>query len=401
MKKIVSLCTTISIVFTMFSTFAVFADSTAADVEISTLAELEAFRDNVNAGNSYEGKTVKLTADIDMSEKYGEGKESWTPIGSFDWENPMPFSGTFDGGGHKIYNLYYYDGTEIYDENKPVGLFIYNLGTIKNLGVEGSITHMRYSVAGGIAAISDADGMIENCYFSGSITSPAHVGGITGYGNIKNCYNTGTIKGFHCVGGLTGTDSNIINCYNVGNVIKMTEEDTSLFWESECLGSISGASSSVSAMSDCFYLEGTYSVGAFAGENTDPTTALTAEQFADKLNFANWDFDMVWEMDDTLKRPVLRSNKENPPIETNMYEIKYENEKAVATVPQDGTYTVIFAAYDSGGRLLSVSAQNIPLIQGKNKPIEPKAGFHKNGTVKVLLWGGLNGMKPLCSPDEK
>ena len=42
------------------------------------------------------------------------------------------------------------------------------------------------------------------------------------------------------------------------------------------------------------------------------------------------------------------------------YSIKYENEKAVVTVPQDGTYTVIFAAYDND-RLLSVNAQTYRL----------------------------------------
>ena len=39
---------------------------------ISTLEELEQFRDSVNGGKDYAGETVILTADIDMSEKYGE-----------------------------------------------------------------------------------------------------------------------------------------------------------------------------------------------------------------------------------------------------------------------------------------------------------------------------------------
>ena len=36
-------------------------------VQISTLEELEAFRDDVNGGNTYEGKTVELTADTDRN----------------------------------------------------------------------------------------------------------------------------------------------------------------------------------------------------------------------------------------------------------------------------------------------------------------------------------------------
>lgn len=81
MKKFISLFITISIVLGILGAFSVFAEEMAADLEISTLAELEAFRDAVNGGNTYEGKTVKLTADIDMSGKYGEGRESWEPIG--------------------------------------------------------------------------------------------------------------------------------------------------------------------------------------------------------------------------------------------------------------------------------------------------------------------------------
>lgn len=497
MKKFVSLCTTISIVFTMFSTFAVFADSTAADVEISTLAELEAFRDNVNAGNSYEGKTVKLTADIDMSEKYGEDQESWTSIGS----KSNPFSGVFDGENHKINGLY------ISSIKSYQGLLGYiSHGTVTKLAVDGSVSS-NDQIIGGIVAYS-AGGIVSKCSFSGTVYGTYYVAGVVGWasgglvsdcdntgaisaekgyvggvlgesngGAVTNCYNTGaisgkdsntggvagwtncplsgcyntgtvtgktrnggivgssggTISGCYNTGVVTGTsgytggivgsnDNTVTNCYNIGAIsgtnyiggIIGTNGDTVTncynigtitATGTNCIGGIAGhhvVSQYVhSEMSNCYYLD-TTAIGGFDGTDMEGwVKSKTAVEFADKLNFVNWDFDMVWEMDDTLKRPVLRSNKENPPIETNMYEIKYENEKAVATVPQDGTYTVIFAAYDSGGRLLSVSAQNIPLIQGKNKPIEPKAGFHKNGTVKVLLWGGLNGMKPLCSPDEK
>lgn len=510
MKKFVSLCTTLSIVFTMFGTLSVFADSTAADVEIATLAELEAFRDSVNAGNSYEGKTVKLTADIDMSEKYSEGKESWTPIGSFDWENPMPFSGTFDGGGHTISGLYINTETD-----RNTGLFAIVDGTVQNLNVKGYIltTHMdgcaaglvqqvgengrildcsfdgvvesRNYVAAGIASSNlglisgckfsgkvigwhltgaiasngSEESVIKNCINEGEITVNLCGGGIVGWGNriencvntgkitgmsrsiegyepdtswgvggiagvlgvggeIENCYNIGAISGNSEVGGIIGTAeegwtdnqslAQVKNCYNIGHVTSTMEKQDgehnigAIIGNREYItpfGEENDTKELTSEATDCNYLIGTADKGC-GGNADDTATALTAEQFADKSKFANWDFDTVWEMDDTLKRPVLRSNKENPPIEINEYEIKYENEKAVATVSQSGTYAIIFAAYDSGGRLRSVSAQNVPLIQGKNEPIEPKPNFNKNGTVKVMLWNGFNNLKPLCSPDR-
>jgi hypothetical protein len=79
------------------------------------------------------------------------------------------------------------------------------------------------------------------------------------------------------------------------------------------------------------------------------------------------------------------------------YVIKYENEKAIVTVPKDDTYTVIFASYDNG-RLLSVNAQDIQLVKGENPPISPQ-NFNANGKVKVMLWDSLKGMKPLCAAD--
>ena len=49
----------------------------AAPYLINNLAELKWFRGDVNAGNNYAGKYVKLTADIDL------GNEEWAPIGFF------------------------------------------------------------------------------------------------------------------------------------------------------------------------------------------------------------------------------------------------------------------------------------------------------------------------------
>ena len=63
--------------------------------KIGTLDQLKLFRDAVNAGHSFNGKTVKLTASIDLK------NEEWTPIG----KNGAPFQGTFDGQGNTVSNL--------------------------------------------------------------------------------------------------------------------------------------------------------------------------------------------------------------------------------------------------------------------------------------------------------
>ncbi len=79
------------------------------------------------------------------------------------------------------------------------------------------------------------------------------------------------------------------------------------------------------------------------------------------------------------------------------YNITYENEKAVITVPQDGLYTVIFAAYDNG-KLLAIHAQNIQFVKGENPAVSPQ-NFNTNSKVKVMLWDSLKEMKPLCEAD--
>ena len=55
---------------------------------IKTVEDLRSFRDDVNSGNDYSGKVVRLDADLDL------GGETWIPISLF--------SGLFDGNGHRI-----------------------------------------------------------------------------------------------------------------------------------------------------------------------------------------------------------------------------------------------------------------------------------------------------------
>lgn len=268
-------------------------------IEISTLAQLEAFRDDVNNGNTYEGKTVKLTADIDMSEKYGEGKLSWEPISD---NNLIPFIGTFDGCFHKITGLYFNTGLS--------GLFMFNNGTIQNVAVSGDVV---CESGGGI--VGENYGRISRCSYSGSITGGFHLGGIAGANmamdndrGIFDCYNTATVTSNEgVVGGIAGLTGRIERCYNIGKVSA-----------NDMFASVGAGDGPII---DCYYLEGTSDKGWYIEYEgvTDTTTALTSEQFADKSNFTNWDFDTVWKMDATLGRPVLRSGTEEPPIETHTH----------------------------------------------------------------------------------
>ena len=76
---------------------------------LTTAEQFAGFRDLVDGGNTFEGKTITLGVDIDLMNKL------FDPIGfgyykdeknTEDGDTNTVFLGTFDGGNHTIYNLY-------------------------------------------------------------------------------------------------------------------------------------------------------------------------------------------------------------------------------------------------------------------------------------------------------
>lgn len=99
---------------------------------INTVKEFVAFAADVNAGNTYAGKTVVLGADLDLA------GVTWTPIG-FDGKI---FKGTFDGNSKVIKNL-----TVLMAGKSDVGLFgVTHDGEIKNVTVENAKVAGRLNV---------------------------------------------------------------------------------------------------------------------------------------------------------------------------------------------------------------------------------------------------------------
>ena len=149
--------------------------------EISTAEQLAGLAKLVNGGNNFSGKTIKLTADIDLN------NQAWTPIGNGD--NSFAFFGTFDGDGYTI------SGLNVPDANAP-GLFGCIFGTVQNLIVKVSVTvgdeadGGDYGEAGGV--VCDNNGTVQNCGFYGSVNDEIGLdaGGVAGggYGKVLNCW---------------------------------------------------------------------------------------------------------------------------------------------------------------------------------------------------------------------
>ena len=194
-------------------------------IEIGTAEELKAFRDEVNSGNTFEGKYIRLTNNITL-----DINEEWEPIGLYPAENTSPadetnkpFSGTFDGCGYEI------NGIKINATEKGHGLFgLINNGKILNLGIgeNNSITSTRG--IGTITAVLYNNSQIVNCYNKASITVTRYSGGIVGScqlnSTIQNCYNLGDITLIDsqaAIGGICGQITNgsqVYNCYNDGSI---------------------------------------------------------------------------------------------------------------------------------------------------------------------------------------
>lgn len=234
-------------------------------LEIGTYDQLVNFRNKVNAGASYSGMTVNLTADIDISER------AWTPIGAAYRDkidaNAKVFQGTFDGQGHKITGLTntgfkissVYSGrndTTPHEYKEYVfGLFgsVYN-ATIENivmanvnvdLGCDEKEKVVGDSVGAivGFAAGDKTTGVtIKNCdVLSGSIVGYDAVAGIVGRSysgkiTIENCKNAATVTAIRRASGILGyTNTSYIkdggsaaikNCTNSGNVKQTCTPDT-------------------------------------------------------------------------------------------------------------------------------------------------------------------------------
>ena len=175
---------------------------------LTSLADLQWFQQQVNKeGNTFEGKTVKLGADIDL-----QGAE-WEPISGF--------KGTFDGssltkGAADNYTI----SNFTVNVNKNGGFFGSIVGNIKNVNIENA-TVVSNHFAG--ALVGYAYGRIENCHannvtvttepelINGKYDNGDKAGAIVGYicgepmSYLVNCSATNaTITAYRDFGALAG-----------------------------------------------------------------------------------------------------------------------------------------------------------------------------------------------------
>ncbi|MDY4145232.1 MAG: leucine-rich repeat protein [Bacilli bacterium] len=151
---------------------------------IFTASEFAYFANQINNCNSYDNTYFKLTSNIRL------GNKEFYIIGSID----NPFNGHLNGSGFIIKDF------SISCTNNYTGLFGYVNGTIENVGIENATINANSSLNGnyytGIIAYLGENGIVRNCYSTGTITNNAtyfsYAGGLVGYscGLIENSYSS-------------------------------------------------------------------------------------------------------------------------------------------------------------------------------------------------------------------
>ena len=273
-------------------------------VEIATAADLVAFSEYVNDDN--DDACAVLTADITLTEP---------------WEFPIgidgaPYTGTFDGQGHKISG---FEGTGA----GKFGLFGFTSSAdIKNFSIDGvltvtggtgsgvigwttnsSITNVHSTLAiavteggthhvGGVVGSAQGGNTISGCTFAGSVTVAAgnndNFAGIVSYlggDRVEYCTNYGTVTyaDLNCAAGgisayLNNTASYVKGCLNIGKVSCSEAEGTPAYG-SAIVGWL--RSYDAERLTGNCWLEGSaYGAGRNGGADVLTATCFTEDELA-------------------------------------------------------------------------------------------------------------------------
>ncbi len=215
----------------------------------------------------------KQVKDIDASNTSVPGHwannagAGFMPIGN----NTTQFTGSFDGQGYTISNLYIYR-----PGGNPVGMFGrqligsnignttlinaditggsntailigFNEGTVENCSVNGSVDG-SVNVGGVIGENSGTGSKAINCFSNTIIDSYSSSGGIAGIneGTVNNCQSYGQISGVNNLGGLVGMTYGPI--YNSNSYVEVFSSQKVA---GGLVGSVSGAPISTAVIENC------------------------------------------------------------------------------------------------------------------------------------------------------
>ncbi|MBQ7035521.1 MAG: hypothetical protein IJN34_07265, partial [Clostridia bacterium] len=172
-------------------------------------------KDTSVTADSFAGKTLHLTADIDLAD------ETVLPLAYGHY-----FSGTLDGHGYVFKNV------EMEDSDPYGATLIYKVyGTVKNLGIESGLFVNTSSTArnGALTSVTGSAALLYNCWNGATVQATvsgdhlgALVGNMTSGGIIDSCYNVGNATAAAGVAsslvGYGGNKSKVYNSIGMGTI---------------------------------------------------------------------------------------------------------------------------------------------------------------------------------------
>lgn len=176
-------------------------DASATSYKLDTPAKLAGLAKLVNEGNNFEGKSIKLAADMDLNNL------KWTAIGT----SSANFNGKFYGNGYTIYNLNV-SGT------KGVGLigFAGTAAHIEGVHIVGADVSGENSVGAVLGYGYLAKDCLKNCVVENAVVFAA------AGANNDNGDKVGAVAGWTSNGNIIGNKAincEIYGCRDIGGIV--------------------------------------------------------------------------------------------------------------------------------------------------------------------------------------
>jgi len=389
-------------------------------IYISNENELTYIAEQVNNGETYKNKTVKILNDLDF------GGKQWIPINS---NSNTYFRGIFDGNYKKISNISV--GNANYTPTYSGFFGIVSSTTIKNVVLDNCVVYGNNYAGTLVGAANGTE--ISNCISNGRVYGiegySSTIGGLIGkgyYSPINNSFFEGTvISNNGTAGGLVGY---YYDCFETVSNLGASGTVKSTKYAGGLIGRTEYVSGFENCYADCDVTASSY-VGGFIGysENSDDDTvltencyynidrlqtedgfnlsssnkkaignidgfvsSLTTQELSVENNFDKWDFNNIWIIDEN--KPVIRYGSTKP-LTTTTYYISGSTFVLSSLIDtQETEYEVIVAAYDEDNRLLDLKT---PEYNNITSAYETEIYGENVRIIKIMVWDSLSRLKPL------
>ena len=186
--------------------------------EIRNAQEFLEFARNCSSDAFSLNRTVRLTADIDLSDAALSGNS---------FEGIPYFHGIFEGNGHTISQF------KLTPKGSSHGFFRYigEAGTVRNLNLDGIVRpEGSQEQIGGLAGVNY--GVVENCSFTGSVRGKKSVGAVAGInkstGKIISCRSNASVTATYYTGGIAGKNEGQISGCRSESSVNTEDPETTL-----------------------------------------------------------------------------------------------------------------------------------------------------------------------------